>query len=388
MFCRWKSPHAITADEVGCGETDVIKKLIKRLQHQYGKHLVYITVSLLTVTTYGITAQDMRDLLVNRDSVKIEVLRNLQHIGFQQEDEQDGKDAVSNAIDNCLTLLLGELSDLLHVKRIGGCEVYCWSSRNIENALQSFCDKAELNDTRKSLMEHCMQYVERKSKMPLKEPLKCSHICMELASFSEVPEFQDCISRLWPLSFSCLHTMIHSFGVVQVLCLLEQAYKCSRDRSILVVERAIRLALPVIHRSIHSFSGELFSRLSHFASSFPSIDKLVKESVSPPRNSPSLLPAGIHAQAPGAPLRVSINEQQSISKSVVVYEKESVMCLTYCCCRTLKMFDMHNGDVIREVLFKDDIEWIQMSDTLEVRCCFTKVLYNAKIFSVWQCFTI
>jgi len=349
---------------MGLGEANVLKSLLFRLGRKYGEVFVKTTCLLLSAVQFGITAQELEELLWANPSVRSEMGKNLSsRDAFPGNGGSESE--IRSAIGASLCHFLNCISSILHRKYFYGCEVYCWSNTRTKQLVTSFYISEDFQLAQKSLTDYYIQYV-LDYPLPRKTPFKSVHVCIEmhclLYSCGKRTEImQHCL-----LNYGWLFTVLQATRSSYLLQVLQQVYRAYNDRCLLVLERVLRLACPVINRSKLAFAGEMQTRLLPFVQRFPALEELVSQCKKQRFPDGTLLPAGMHAQAPGAPLRVSFTEAETINDAILTYEGQSTLCLVYCSGKLLKMFALESGDLLREVVFKEGVEWIKLSQDQKV----------------------
>ena len=390
MFNRWRSSKDVTKDTIGQNEVDAVRTYVSSLQRLYGDCFVRITVSLITASKFGISGQELEELLLTYNSVIEDVKAiypELKYITKSNFTKFSG--IVKSAIAFSLHNLLADLSPLLLRKYFVGCLLYKWSNSVVENAMEFLylASQEQKYSVQKMLVRYYVEYTARgKYLTNPKIPLKMAHVVLELPYHLKDLDRENEAMEFCFLNIFWLFAIIKSFGVVTVLFFLEQAYRSFKNnRPVLIVERSIRLAVDSLQSSPDAFPGELFSRTLPFARIFPSLKPLISQCTSYKFSTSALLPAGMHAQAPGAPLRVSFGEETEIVDQVAVYESNNIINLVYCTQDRLKIFDMVSGDLLREMAFGDDVRWLRTTRDKQVQVwsmCTFRNFFFAKISSM------
>lgn len=369
--CRWKSSKDVTCVTLGENELSAIHNFMKSLRVKYGSNFVRITASLICVTKYGITQQELEEILLKQSSVLQDVkLLNcgyLKHSG--KESCHDSKE-LSGALANLLQNLLADMEPLVLKKFYIGCLVYTWSNSVVQHLIESlyFSKIDHRKEVQNMLVDYYLEFIG-KGNYPSDQrfPFKTAHIALELqihlknlSREAEAVEF--CF-----LNIHWLTVVAKTQGCVALLFLLERAHRIyDKNKSILIIERAIRLTVANIKNNYNAFPGEMLSRTLPFSRIFPQLKQFVTKCSSNKFPLPYLLPAGLNAQAPGAPLRVSFVEDQKIVDNLFAYDTNQMTNLVYCTGNRLKFFDMTTGDSLREIAFNDDVKWLQTSEDKQV----------------------
>ena len=348
-----------------------MNNFVKTLQEKYGDCFVRITVSLLTASKFGVTEQELEEILPTYTSVIDDLkifhpkLRGVTKANFTKY-----SGVIRSALAFSLHNLLLDLSPLLLWKVYAGCVLYAWSNSVIKKIMESLylTSDEQKHSVQKILVRYYVDYIGR-GKYPScqKVPLKTAHVAVELPYHLKDLRRENESLELCFLNLHWLTAVMKAFGIVPVLSYLEQAYKTfDNSRPILIVERSIRLSIPTLQSNFGAFPGEMFSRALPFARIFPPLKHFIAQCTSYNYDIPSLLPAGMHAQAPGAPLRVSFTEEAEIADQVLVYESKKMTNVVYCTRNRLKFFDMVTGDPMKEMAFNHEIRWLMATRDKQV----------------------
>ena len=279
-------------------------------------------------------------------------------------------DLIKRSLAQFLHDLLLDLSPLLTTKVFVGSLLYTWSNSVIKEIVESLylTTKEQKHSMQKILVRYYLEYIGR-GKYPTnqKVPLKTAHIVIELPHhFKDLGRDTEAMEMCY-LNLHWLTAIIKTCGVTGVLFFLEQAFRSiENNRPLLIVERSIRLAIPILQRNLGAFPGEIFSRTLPFARIFPDLKSIISQCVLYKFDYPSLLPAGMHAQAPGAPLRVSFSEEAQIADQVLVFETGKMTNIVYAARNRLKFFEMITGDPLKEMAFNDNIKWLKLTRDKQV----------------------
>jgi len=361
----------VNKNTIGKTETDAIHHFIRLLQAKYGDCFVRITVSLITASKFGLTEQELEEILATYTSV-IEDLKlyfdDLECV--TKTNIAKFSDLIKRSLSYSLHNLLLDLSPLLTTKVFVASVLYTWSNSVVKDILESLylTSKEQKHSIQKILVRYYLEYIGR-GKYPTnqKVPLKTAHIAIELPLHLKDLGRESEVMEMCYLNLHWLSAIIKTFGITGVLFFLEQAFRLlENNRPLLIVERSIRLSIPILQRNLSAFPGEIFSRTLPFARIFPDLKSIISQCVLYKFDYPSLLPAGMHAQAPGAPLRVSFTEEAEISEKVLVFETSKMTNIVYGSRNRLKFFEMITGDPLKEMAFSDHIKWVRLSRDKQV----------------------
>ena len=342
------------------------------MQEKYGDNLVRITVSLITASKYGVTEQELEEILPTYTSV-IEDLKiffvDLKCV--TKTNVAKFSDLIKRSLAYFLHNLLLDLTPLLLSKVLVGNLLYTWSNSIVRKAVESLylASQEQKQSMQKILVRYYLEYTGR-GKYPTnqKKPLKTAHIAVELPFHLKDLGRESEAMEVCYLNLHWLAAITKTFDVTAVLLFLEQAFRTfENNRPLLIVERSIRLAIPILQSNFNAFPGEIFSRTLPFARIFPDLKAIISQCALYKFEYPSLLPAGMHAQAPGAPLRVSFTEEAEIAADVLVFETNNMTNVIYGTRNRLKFFEMVTGDPLKEMAFNDDIKWLKLSRDKQVK---------------------
>ena len=374
MFCvnRWKSSNDVTTDTLGKDEFSAVHNFMRGLEVNYGTHFVRIAASLICVSKFGLTPQELEEILLNQNMVVNDV-KSL-YCDHQQSGEKASSSKTQefrSALANTLHNLLADLSPLLVQKLFVGCMIYTWSNNLVQELIEKlyFSDNDQKREIKKILVRYYVEYVGKGTYSSSKEvPFKSVHVAVELSiNLKDLLRKADAMELCF-LNINWLSVMIKSHGIVPVLFLLEQVLKLyDDDRPLLIVERSIRLAISNIKDNPNILSGELLSRTLPLSKIFPQLKQFVFQCSSEIFPFPFLFPSGVISQTPGAPLRVSFAEDQKIVDKCFAYEASKMANLVYCTENRLKFFDMITGDALREIAFNDKTKWLRITRNKQVR---------------------
>ncbi|CAK8675831.1 unnamed protein product [Clavelina lepadiformis] len=371
---RWKSSKDVTQSTIGENESDAIRQYMVILQQRHGQYIVQVTARLITAAKYGLTEQEMVEILWTYRAVQTELTGKLRATSKSMATAGQLRSILTFSLSN----LLEDMSSILMSKVIAGCQLYCWSNKIVKSVIESlYLKKPEADKTTKTSLIHYYNEYLKNGLYPTNQnvPLKTVHVALAIHQHFLDQNNQSKAMELCYTNLYWLSAVSRSLSIVHTLFFLEKAFEIYNDRSLVVIERAIRLALGLLHQSVNILPGELFSRIMPLLYKFPSLKKLMVQCTENRPDITCLLPAGIHAQSPGAPLKVSLTENKMI-RSVLAYETSSSMNITYCSGKHLKMYDMTNGDLLREIVFNEKIEWMKISDDHEFIIILSGKLQN------------